>query len=145
MNLNELISANSYESEFEVCPGCENHCTVKLFHFQNGNTFFSGNNCEKVYSNIQEGQRKGVNLFAEKYKLLFQKPERQLPPDAPTIGIPRGLGIYENYPFWKTLFSESRCVKNMTACWTSSSLRWWKRLPTYMRMYSATISFPKET
>ena len=106
MNLNELISANQYESEFEVCPGCENHCTVKLFHFQNGNTFFSGNNCEKVYSNIQEGQRKGVNLFAEKYKLLFQKPTAQLPPDAPTIGIPRGLGIYENYPFWRTLFSE---------------------------------------
>ena len=24
--------------------------------------------------------------------------------DALTIGIPRGLGIYENYPFWQTLF-----------------------------------------
>lgn len=104
--LNNLISANSYESEFEICPGCENHCTVKLFHFQNGNTFFSGNNCEKVYSNSVEGQRKGTNMFAEKYKLLFQKVTKELPADAPTIGIPRGLGIYENYPFWRTLFSE---------------------------------------
>lgn len=105
-NLNDLISANSYESAFEICPGCENHCTVKLFHFQNGKTFFSGNNCEKVYSNTQQEQRRGINMFAEKYKMLFRKPEKELPANAPTIGIPRGLGIYENYPFWKTLFSE---------------------------------------
>ncbi|MCQ2262796.1 MAG: acyl-CoA dehydratase activase-related protein [Bacteroidales bacterium] len=106
MNLTELISANSYKSEFEICPGCENHCTVKLFHFQNGNTFFSGNNCEKVYSNTSASQRKGTNMFAEKYRLLFQKPDKVIPTDAMTIGIPRGLGIYENYPFWRTLFSE---------------------------------------
>lgn len=105
-NLNDLISANSYESAFEICPGCENHCTVKLFHFQNGKTFFSGNNCEKVYSNTQQEQRRGTNLFAEKYRMLFRKPDKELPSDAPTIGIPRGLGIYENYPFWKTLFTE---------------------------------------
>ena len=105
-NLNDLISANSYESAFEICPGCENHCTVKLFHFQNGKTFFSGTNCEKVYSNTQQEQRRGTNMFAEKYRMLFGKPEVELPADAPTIGIPRGLGIYENYPFWKTLFSE---------------------------------------
>ena len=70
-NLNDLISANSYESAFEICPGCENHCTVKLFHFQNGKTFFSGNNCEKVYSNTQQEQRRGTNMFAEKYRMLF--------------------------------------------------------------------------
>ncbi len=106
MTLNELIAANSYKSEFEICPGCENHCTVKLFHFPNGNTFFSGNNCERVYSNTSSNQRKGVNMFAEKYKLLFQKADKEVRPDAPAIGIPRGLGIYENYPFWRTLFTE---------------------------------------
>lgn len=106
MTLNELIAANSYKSEFEICPGCENHCTVKLFHFSNGNTFFSGNNCERVYSNSSSNQRKGVNMFAEKYKLLFQKADKEVRDDAPTIGIPRGLGIYENYPFWRTLFTE---------------------------------------
>lgn len=106
MTLNDLLAANSYESEFEICPGCENHCTVKLFHFSNGNTFFSGNNCEKVYSNTSSTQRKGINMFAEKYKLLFQKADKEVSKDAPTIGIPRGLGIYENYPFWRTIFSE---------------------------------------
>lgn len=106
VSLCNLISSDKYESEFEICPGCENHCTVKLFHFQNGNTFFSGNNCEKIYSNTASAQRKGVNMFAEKNKLLFKKVKRQLPADAPSIGIPRALGIYENYPFWATLFTE---------------------------------------
>lgn len=105
-SLVDLISSNSYESEFEICPGCENHCTVKLFHFQNGNTFFSGNNCEKVYSNTTEGARRGTNMFVEKYKLLFKPLEQKYSSDAQTIGIPRGLGIYENYPFWRTLFTE---------------------------------------
>ena len=102
--LSNLIQANDYQSEIEVCPGCENHCTVRLFHFQNGNTFFSGNNCEKVYSNTTEGTHKGVNMFADKFRLLFNR-SADMPADAPTIGIPRGLGIYENYPFWHTLFT----------------------------------------
>ena len=105
--LSNLLQANDYQSEIEVCPGCENHCTVRLFHFQNGNTFFSGNNCEKVYSNTAEGTRKGINMFTEKYRLLFRKSDISVPADAPVIGIPRGLGMYENFPFWKTLFA--RC------------------------------------
>ena len=104
-SLTQLISANHYETEFETCPGCENHCTVQLFHFQNGNTFFSGNNCEKVYSNTTTSSRKGINMFIEKNRLLFKKTDIQLPQDAPTIGIPRALGIYENYPFWQALFA----------------------------------------
>ena len=117
-NLSDLIQANSYESEFEICPGCENHCTVKLFHFQNGNTFFSGNNCEKVYSNTSDNVRKGVNMFAEKYRLLFTPPDKKVPDTAQKIGIPRGLGMYENYPFWRTLFRNAvsrSCFRRLLA------------------------------
>lgn len=104
-SLSNIVSTQSYQSEFKTCQGCENHCTVKLFHFQNGNTFFSGNNCEKVYSNAAEGTHRGANMFAIKYGLLFRKLSDSLPADAPTVGIPRALGIYENYPFWQTLFT----------------------------------------
>lgn len=108
MTLDNIIHSNSYESDFEICQGCDNHCTVKAFHFQNGNTFYSGNNCEKVYSNHSEKQTKGTNMFAEKIRLLFAKPsvEPLVHYDSPkTIGIPRALGIYENFPFWNTLFT----------------------------------------
>lgn len=102
--LSDLIKVNEYESKYEICPGCENHCTVKLFHFQNGNTFFSGNNCEKIYSNTSETDYKGVNMFVEKNKLLWQR-EPDPKDSSLTIGIPRGLGMYENFPFWRKLFA----------------------------------------
>ena len=105
-NLSQLLNANTYESAFETCPGCENHCHVRLFRFQNGNTFFAGNNCEKVYSNRAEGQRRGINMMAEKYALLFKPADIRplISQEHPMrIGIPRALGMYENYPFWSAL------------------------------------------
>lgn len=115
VSLTSLLTANSYKSSIEVCPGCENHCTVKAFRFQNGNTYYSGNNCEKVYAPVSaqadEKPYKGVNMFAEKYKLLFGRKASDIKPLGKTkgkeicIGIPRGLGIYENYPFWHALFA----------------------------------------
>ena len=122
--LNDILNSNQYSSTYETCPGCENHCTVRLFHFANGNTFFSGNNCEKIYSNRTDSTRQGTNMFAEKYKLLFQREkffsilEKKNTSEGGNkfstfnsklstlkIGIPRALGIYENYPFWHALFS----------------------------------------
>ena len=98
-----FVSANRYEASTEVCKGCENHCTVKAFTFANGNTFYSGNNCEKIYSNKSENFTSGVNMYVEKYRLLFGRRSKK---GGMRIGIPRALGIYENYPFWHTYFTE---------------------------------------
>ena len=105
MNLSEIISADNYESSFETCPGCENHCTVKCFRFANGRMFYSGNQCEKVYSSSADAVVPGVNMFVEKNRLLWN---RNLKPEGSRmrIGIPRGLGIYEDFPFWCTLLTE---------------------------------------
>ena len=104
MQLNQLMQSNQFEEKEEVCPGCQNHCQVRSYLFPNGKRYYSGNNCERVYSNSPEGVRRGVNMFEEKYKMLFA--QRSAAPDSTlTIGIPRGLGIYEDYPFWQTLFS----------------------------------------
>ena len=55
------------------CRGCENKCTVTKLGFPNGNSFFSGNRCEKIYSNGGKAERKGVSLPALKYALLFDR------------------------------------------------------------------------
>ena len=115
MKLNELLQSDHFEEKEEICPGCQNHCQVRVYSFANGRQYVSGNNCERVYSNEGTTARKGVNMFEEKYKLLFEKsqitktkliaPLRQRNDKSQiTIGLPRGLGIYENYPFWQTLF-----------------------------------------
>lgn len=101
--LKDFVSSNNYESSIEVCKGCENHCTVKTFTFANGNTFYSGNNCEKIYSNKSDKIERGINMYVEKYRLLFGRKSKK---GGMRIGIPRALGIYENYPFWHTMFTE---------------------------------------
>ena len=106
MQLEDILKANRFTETEEVCPGCQNHCQVRCYQFQNGKRYFSGNNCERVYSNATEGARRGINLFEEKYKMLFAQPSAvSYQPSAITIGIPRGLGIYEDFPFWQTLFT----------------------------------------
>lgn len=118
MKLDDLVRANRYEEQVEVCPGCDNHCTVRAFRFQNGRVYYSGNNCEKVYANESVAARKGENMFEEKYKLLFRREpftensgreglliHRGTRHSALKIGLPRALGIYENYPFWHALFT----------------------------------------
>ncbi|MBO4362261.1 MAG: 2-hydroxyacyl-CoA dehydratase [Paludibacteraceae bacterium] len=128
MKLNELLQSDHFEEKEEICPGCQNHCQVRVYSFANGRQYVSGNNCERVYSNEDTTARKGINMFEEKYKMLFQQrvptamhsssvsvqtesetngqtaQRSNSPQGGLTIGIPRGLGIYENYPFWQTLF-----------------------------------------
>ena len=104
--LDKLIESQNYTSDFEICEGCENKCTVRKFNFSNGNTFYSGNNCEKIYSNKSESLEKGINQHQERYKLLFKRDTSSLTKPLMTIGIPRGLGMYEHYPFWHKLLME---------------------------------------
>ena len=48
------------------------------------------------------------NLFDWKYKRLFNHYVPLRPEDAPngSVGIPRVLNMYENYPMWFTIFTK---------------------------------------
>ncbi len=105
-HLDDLLNGNGYTTTTEVCPGCENHCTVKRYLFDNGQTYHSGNQCEKIYSNTKLSARKGFNMFAWKNMLLFRQDKPKKGTYRMRIGIPRALGIYEDYPFWHTLLTE---------------------------------------
>ena len=87
------------------CKGCTNKCSVLRFKFENGNISYAGNKCEKVFFNQNHAVRKGFNAFEEKNQLLFDRPCNHNE-GALTIGIPRVLNMFENYPFWHALFTE---------------------------------------
>ncbi|MDY0015505.1 MAG: acyl-CoA dehydratase activase-related protein [Bacteroidales bacterium] len=106
IHIDKLLELQSYTSEIEICTGCENSCTVKKFVFSNGNTYYSGNNCEKIFSNKTESLEKGVNQHQERYKLLFKREVALSIKPSLIIGIPRALSMYEHYPFWHTLLTE---------------------------------------
>ncbi|MCD8283583.1 MAG: acyl-CoA dehydratase activase-related protein [Opitutae bacterium] len=105
---------NSFSEKRLTCPGCTNRCTVSEFLFENGNTYFSGNKCEKIFTNKGAEFKKGENMYTYKYARIFKKyvPEKRVP--APKkgklrIGIPRALNQFENYQFWSAFLTECGC------------------------------------
>ena len=66
------MQAQQPHAETIRCVGCNNQCKVQKLTFDNGNVFYSGNSCEKVYTNKSQCAYQGVNLFAEKYRMLFE-------------------------------------------------------------------------
>ena len=103
--LSNLLYKEEYTTSQTLCKGCENNCFVKHFIFPNGNTYYSGNKCEKVFSNQGKSHKRGENMYAFKYNLLFNRPVSDKDGQI-TIGIPRALGLFENYPFWHSIFTE---------------------------------------
>ena len=103
LSLKEVLQTADYTTREIQCRGCENQCYVHKYSFANNNTYYSGNKCEKVFTNQGKQRVKGVNLSVEKNSYLFDRTpivaESQL-----TVGIPRCLNFYENYPFWHALF-----------------------------------------
>ena len=105
-SLDELVAIGEYQQRMIHCRGCENQCAITRLKFPNGNSFFSGNRCEKIFSNSGKVERQGVNLPAKKYELLFNQETESLKNPKLILGIPRVLNQFENYPFWRALFNE---------------------------------------
>lgn len=104
ISLNEIIDKANYSSKMLHCRGCENQCQVLQYRFDNGKSYYSGNRCEKIFTN-GEKKEKGENIYIIKEKLLFGRNGRKVENPRMTIGIPRCLNMYENFPFWHTLFT----------------------------------------
>ena len=88
------------------CSLCGNRCLITTQRFPNGQEYSAGNRCERGTGHIS-AHADLPNLYSYKYNRLFQyKP--LTPEEAPrgSIGIPRVLNIYEDYPFWFTLFTK---------------------------------------
>jgi predicted CoA-substrate-specific enzyme activase len=117
--LDSLKVAGNYAKKNINCHGCENRCSVTKMTFPNGNTFYSGNRCEKIYSNGGKAEKRGANLPAIKLDLLFDR--KSAPDSTPkmVIGIPRVLNQFENFPFWNTLFVESGIKVQLSAASSS--------------------------
>lgn len=104
-NLEDMMHQAQFTSRQVQCNGCENQCAITRYTFGSGEHYFSGNKCEKVFTNKGNVSEKGVNAYEKKIELLF---DRQVNIAAPllTIGIPRCLNMYEEYSFWHSLFTE---------------------------------------
>lgn len=100
-----LMQGAVYSTRQLTCRGCTNQCRITRYDFSGGRSYYSGNKCEKYFSNRGDSFSKGVNAYEEKVRLLFDRPS--LAEGRLTVGIPRCLNMYEDYPFWHTLFTSS--------------------------------------
>ena len=91
---------------FARCKGCENKCRLTISHFGDGRKFISGNRCEKGAGETASAGSKLPDLYDYTYKRLFAyEPLAAEQAERGEMGIPRVLGMYENYPFWHTFFT----------------------------------------
>ena len=88
------------------CNGCENHCLLTINKFSNGTKYISGNRCEKGAGTLSSNTANLPNLIKYKYERIFNyKPLEESEAKRGTIGIPRVLNMYEDYPFWFTFLT----------------------------------------
>lgn len=97
------------------CKICGNNCNLTINKFsgndaKNVRRFISGNRCEKPLGLKKSPGAKYPNMYEYKLNKLkelisYQRYEKPTHSKA-KIGIPLGLNMYENLPFWHKLFSE---------------------------------------
>lgn len=97
----ENILSLTYENATKRCNGCSNNCMLTINKFPDGRRHITGNRCEKGAS--EANNLKAPNMVEYKLKRIFDYPNPDNTPRG-TIGIPRVLNVYENFPFWATFF-----------------------------------------
>ncbi|MDP4178176.1 MAG: acyl-CoA dehydratase activase-related protein [Bacillota bacterium] len=103
----DKLNTFNAEASMRRCGLCSNNCLLTVNKFPDGKEFISGNRCERG-AGIERNNKEDIpNLYDYKYKRIFSyKALDAKTAKRGTIGIPRVLNIYENYPFWHTFFTE---------------------------------------
>lgn len=102
----EKICALQFETSMAKCKGCTNNCRLTINKFSGGRQFISGNRCERGIGG-QKNAHNVPNLYEYKLHRLFNYPSLEADEaKRGTVGIPRVLNMYENYPFWHVFFTK---------------------------------------
>ncbi len=86
-----------------TCNLCTNHCSLTVNSFDGGRRFISGNRCSRPL-----GKEKAdlPDLYCYKYETLRSMEGKGFGDGSRgRIGLPFGLNMYENLPFWFELFT----------------------------------------
>ena len=86
-----------------TCGLCTNHCSLTVNSFDGGRRFISGNRCSRP---LGKEKAELPDLYRYKYEKLRSMEGKGFGDGSKgRIGIPFGLNMYENLPFWFELFT----------------------------------------
>ncbi len=106
LGIDEILDF-SYTTSMTRCQGCNNHCVLTINEFADGRKYISGNRCERGLGIEKPKSEEIPNMFKYKLQRMFgYRPLSEGEAKRGTVGIPRVLNMYENYPFWATFFKE---------------------------------------
>ena len=104
-----------------ICQYCTNHCSRTIVTFSDGQSFVTGNRCERGEVTADPNDPATKKLIAEINKKMLAVPDMVkrtnqllvkdyapkvlLPQTGKTIGIPRVLEFWSSLPFWKAFFT----------------------------------------
>ncbi len=99
----EELAGFSHQVRPVTCNGCTNHCALTVNIFEGGRRFISGNRCSKP---LGKEKTQLPDLMRYKYEKLRAMQGRGEGTGARgQIGLPFGLNMYENLPFWFAFFT----------------------------------------
>lgn len=102
----DRLDAFHVEKSMRHCELCTNRCLLTISRFPDGSESVSGNRCERG-AGIEFEKQDIPNLYNYKLKRVFDyKSLTKKEATRGSVGIPRVLNMYENYPLWHTFFSE---------------------------------------
>jgi predicted CoA-substrate-specific enzyme activase len=106
------LSSRRYVIESFECTDCANRCEINKVTVGDDPPLYYGSRCEKYDVDRRKRDTSGLpDLFAEREKLLVTSytPTRELPAEAPRVGVPRALLFHELYPLWQGILTELGC------------------------------------
>ena len=100
----KALESFTHTAKPATCGLCTNHCSLTVNSFDGGRRFVSGNRCSRP---LGEEPSRLPDLMRYKYaKLRALHGKGQGDGSRGKIGIPFGLNMYENLPFWFELFTQ---------------------------------------
>ena len=99
----EALETFSHTAKPVTCNLCTNHCALTVNTFDGGRRFISGNRCSRP---LGKEKVELPDLYRYKYqKLRAMEGKGCGDGSRGRVGIPFGLNMYENLPFWFELFT----------------------------------------
>lgn len=100
------LSKKKYEVQSFECKDCSNICEIRKVMVDGEKPLYYGGRCEKYDIKRETAKHSKLpDLYKDREKILYGTYTGKVAAkDAPVIGLPRTLFMYEMYPFWKAFF-----------------------------------------